>query len=276
MSQEPDDRPEDRPLKTDFYDKQAREISKPGVPLPLIVLGAVVLAGVVFGAYQLFLFIVNFDKNQAIKNVAMTLQKPELFDGIAKVDVKIQNLNPQSISDISFRYNILGPSGDTAASGIAHIPEMVPIGATRRFQHVTLGPLTASTQRIQTELLDLKLGPKPNLTADQFNNFVDTSAMKDDERLKGFTDFVKATPDFSPGYVGLGKAYLDGGEDKNAENAFRQAVKLDDKNADAHYCLGLALLNERQRAEAEKEVGVAYDLAPNDPDIQKTIQDNRN
>jgi tetratricopeptide (TPR) repeat protein len=267
---------EERPLKTDFYDKQAREISKRGVPLPLMVLGAVVLAGILFGGYQLTMYILNFDKIQAIKNVAVTLAKPELFDGVAKVDVSIQNLNPQSISAIAFRYNIIGPTGDTAASGIAHIPEMVPIGATRRFQHVTLGPLTASAARMQTELIDVKLGPKSALTADQFNQFVETAAMKDDDRLKGFTDFVKAAPNFSPGYVGLCKAYLAGGEDKNAENAFRQAVKLDAKNADAHYCLGLALLNLRQRDEAAKEIGIAYDLAPNDPDILKTIQDNRN
>jgi len=39
--------------------------------------------------------------------------------------------------------------------------------------------------------------------------------------------------------------------------------------------LGLALLGKNARATAEKEIGIAYDLAPNDPDIQKTISENR-
>jgi tetratricopeptide (TPR) repeat protein len=190
--------------------------------------------------------------------------------------VIVQNLNPQTISDIAFSYTIIGPSGDTAASGIAHIPELVPIGATRRFQHVSLGPLTANAARMQTDLVDLKLGPKSSLSPDLYNQFIDTASLKDEESLKAYMQFTAKAPDFSPGFVGLGKAYLGAGEDVNAEKAFREAVRLDSKNADAHYCLGLALLNERKRAEAEKEIGVAYDLAPNDPDIQKTIQENRN
>ena len=208
---------EERPLKTDFLDKQAKANSAPGGRLPLMVLGGVALIGIIFGAYQLVMFIMNYDKIQAIKNVAVTLQKPEVFDGIAKVDVIIQNMNPQTISDIAFKYNILGPSGDTASSGVAHIAEMVPAGGSRHFQHVSLGPLTGNSTRMQTELVDLKLGAKPDLTADQFNKFVDTVALKDEEKMNAFTDFVRSAPNFSPGYVGLGKAYLASGEDKNAD-----------------------------------------------------------
>jgi tetratricopeptide (TPR) repeat protein len=259
----------------DFYSRQARENAAPGGKLPKTILLGVLVIGVLFGAYQLTMFIVNFDKNQAIRNVAVNLAKPELFDGVAKVDVTINNMNPQTISDITFKYEIIGPGGDTAASGTAHIPEMVPIGAERRFQHVTLGPLTASAARMKTDLVDLKLGPKANLTAEQYNKFVDAAGMKDEEQVQGFTDFVKSAPDFSAGYVCLGKAYEAAGDDAKAEEAYNHAIKLDPKNADAHYSLGLVYLAQKKRDQAEKEVSTAYDLAPNDPDIQKTIQDNR-
>lgn len=268
---------EEKPIKTNFFENQAKESAAPITKnyTVMILLGLLVI-GIIFGAYQLILYFTNLEKNQAINNVAVQLNKPDLEDGVARVDVAISNLNPVSVDHIVFKYNIKGPDGNSSSAGTVNIAESVPVGASRTFRHVKLGPLEGEAARMQAELVDLKLGPKSKLPPELESRFSEIAAMKEQDAIDGFSDFVKKAPQFAPGFIGLGRAYLASGNDPRAEEAFREAIKVDPKNADAHYCLGLVLLNKKNKPEAEKEVGVAFELAPNDPDIQRTIQENRN
>lgn len=54
---------------------------------------------------------------------------------------------------------------------------------------------------------------------------------------------------------------------KEAENHFREAVKADDKLAEAHYNLGLTLDQTRRHKEAGQEFDLAAKLAPSNPTI---------
>jgi TPR repeat len=264
-------------IKTDFMDRVARESSTPMMqkgPVRLILV--IVAIGIIFGGYSLVMFIMNMDKNAAVNNVAVNLQNPDLQDGIARVDVSISNLNPISVDHVQFKYTISGPDGTAAATGIVDIPESIPTGASRTFRHVKLGPLQGEAARMKAELVDLKMGPKSKLAAGLDSRFSEIlTTTKGPEQVTAFTEFVGQAPNFAPGFIALGRAELNEGDANKAIVDFEKATKLDPKNADAHYALGMALLDKRERAAAEKEIGAAYDLAPNDPDIQKTIQENR-
>ncbi len=263
-------------IKTDFMDRQAREISTPLLQQgPVRIVIAIVTVGILFGGYNLVMFVMNMGKNAAIANVAVNLKDPDLQDGVARVDVNVSNLNPFWVDKIQFKYTISGPDGNAAATGVVGVPDQVPAGASRTFHHVKLGPLEGEAARMKAELVDLNVGPKPGLSAGLDNRFSEIMLLKGPEAIGAFNEFVGQAPKFAPGYIGLGRAYLAEGEDKKAKEAFQKAVEIDSKDADAHYQLGLALLNLKDREAAEKEIGAAYELAPNDPDIQRTISENR-
>ncbi len=276
MQDEEYEQEDQRHIKTDFMDRQAREISTPLLQQgPIRIVLAIVAIGVLFGGYNLVMFVMNMGKNAAIANVAVNLKDPDLQDGVARVDVNVSNLNPFWVDKIQFKYTISGPDGNAAATGVVGVADQVPAGASRTFHHVKLGPLQGEAARMKAELVDLNAGPKPALTAGLDNRFSEIMLLKGPEAIGAFNEFVGQAPKFAPGYIGLGRAYLAEGEDKKAKDAFQKAVEIDPKDADAHYQLGLALLNLKERDAAEKEIGAAYELAPNDPDIQKTISENR-
>jgi tetratricopeptide (TPR) repeat protein len=267
---------EEHHIKTDFMDRQARESATPFMQkFPVRVMMVLLAVGILYGGYNLVMYCMNLEKNQAINNVGVTLQEPDLQDGVARVDVTISNLNAVPVDHIQFKYTINGPDGNAAATGLVAIPELIPTGASRTFRHVKLGPLQGEAARMKAELVDLKVGPKSTLPAGLDSRFTEILTLKPAESIPAFTEFVGQAPNFAPGFIGLGRAYLADGNDSKARDAFEKAVKLDPKSADAHYALGLALLGKNARATAEKEIGIAYDLAPNDPDIQKTISENR-
>lgn len=263
-------------IKTDFMDRQAREMSTPMLQKgPVRIALAIVAIGIIFGAYNLVMFVINMDKNTAINNVAVNLQDPDLQDGIARVDVTVSNLNVFPVDHVKFKYTITAPDGSPAATGDVGIAEEIPAGASRTFHHVKLGPLQGEAARMKAELSDLKMGAKVKLPAGVDTRFSELLTMKGEEQLKGLSEFVAQAPDFAPGFIALGRAYVGEGNSTKAKEEFEHAVKLDPKSADAHYELGLAMLSKAERNAAEKEIGVAYELAPNDPNIQRTIQENR-
>ncbi|CAN5398077.1 hypothetical protein BH10CYA1_BH10CYA1_00120 [soil metagenome] len=267
---------EEQHIKTDFMDRQAREMSTPMLQQgPVRIVIAIVVIGILFGGYNLVMFVMNMGKNAAIGNVAVNLKEPDLQDGVARVDVNVANLNATWVDKIQFKYIISGPDGTVAASGVVGVPDKVPAGATRTFRHVKLGPLQGEAARMKAELVDLNMGPKPSLSAGLDARFSEIMLLKGAEAVGAFNQFVGQAPKFAPGFVGLGRAYMAEGDDAKAKEAFKKAVEIDPKDADAHYELGLALLNQKDRTDAEKEIGAAYELAPNDPDIQKTISENR-
>ena len=71
---------------------------------------------------------------------------------------------------------------------------------------------------------------------------------------------IEANPRFVQAYVKLGDLYLDNEYDKEAAQVFRNAIVVDDHNADAHMGLGEALENQKQYEEAIKEFQAARDI----------------
>lgn len=260
-------------VRTHFFENQAKESSTPVTQkLHVRILLLILLAGIVYGGYQLVTYFMNLDKINAMKNVEVTLEAAEMRDGVAIVDVRIGNLNAAPVSNVSVKYNIMGPSGSTIATGVVPLGEPIPPGDVRTFRHVKLTSFEGESKHLQTEVADLKVGPKPDISSDLEGRYLELTSLKGEEAKQGFEEFVKSAPNFIPGYIFLGRLYMEEENlDKAVEN-FEKAVKLDDKNADAHYNLGVALSKKHDKARAEKELEAAYNLTPNDPDVQRAIQ----
>ncbi|HEY9720089.1 MAG TPA: tetratricopeptide repeat protein [Trichormus sp.] len=279
MSQEPPDSQFEQSdnqynrIKTNFLDKQAEQnAASIFQSLPMQILMGIAAIGLMFVAWKVADFFLNLDKNNAVKNVLLKLEKPILRDGVAIADVRVENFNARSISKLRFRYNILGASGNTVDTGEVTIPDTVPAGDGRTFTNVKLGPLTDNSSRMQAELSDLTLGPKSDLPAAQESRFSDIAALKDDEKVEQFKQFVADNPGFVPGEIELGRAYAATNELDKAVDVLKKAVELEPKNGNTHFHLALAYQRDGHEHHAADELHKALDLLPDDPDVQRTVQ----
>jgi len=77
-----------------------------------------------------------------------------------------------------------------------------------------------------------------------------------------FQAAIRANPNSSQAYGGLGVALTGMGNQKDAEAAFREAIRLDAKNAQAHYYLGLIAAESQRLEDATSELKAAVELKP--------------
>jgi tetratricopeptide (TPR) repeat protein len=260
-------------IKTNFLAHQAQEHSgsiwkKP----PLMVLLSVLVAGAIYGIYQLVVSIMNHDKEVAMRYVEVHLQRPVQKDGQAYLSVEIVNLNPQAIKDTKFKYQISGMDGSTLASDTVTISTAIPAGDTRTFAEVKLAKVAGQASRMHADLVDLQLGPKPAILPENANKFIEAAAMKPVDAINEFTQIVKAQPDFVPAYVRLGQSLLSNNDLDLSIKAFEKAVKLDPEDANAHYHLGVAYFYKADFAAAKKALEEASRLASDDPVISAALK----
>ncbi|MBZ5523602.1 MAG: tetratricopeptide repeat protein [Acidobacteriia bacterium] len=77
-----------------------------------------------------------------------------------------------------------------------------------------------------------------------------------------FKKALKLDPQFVPGYLLLGTAYMQTGEYTEAESAFEKASKVDGMNAIALIGIGAALNNQQRWADAQKPLLRGLELKP--------------
>ncbi len=75
--------------------------------------------------------------------------------------------------------------------------------------------------------------------------------------------------DRAPLYSDLGKLYLQSRKYSDAEVAFRNALKIDNKKVDSHLGLAVALLNQNKKEEALKELDKVIELAPDSQEAEQ-------
>lgn len=269
------DRPssDDGHIKTNFLAHQAGETSVPVTRQPLVVF-LIVLVGIaaLYGLSQLVMYYVNYDKIYAMKYTEVHLQKPVQRDGAAFVSVEIDNFNPQDIKDATFHFEISTAAGSKLASGEAKIDNPIPAGESRTFTNVKLTELKEQAGRMHADLVDVHLGPKPGLSNELVNKFIEACALKPEDAVSSFTEFVKGAPEFGPGYVRLGQALLANKDYDNAIKAFQKAIKLNSEDGNAHYHLGIAYFYKPDKEAAQKEFETAAKLAPDDPVITGALK----
>lgn len=82
------------------------------------------------------------------------------------------------------------------------------------------------------------------------------------ESVKEFKKLLEIDPDYGPGYVLLGTAYLQLQEWPDARNAFEKATKLEPKDPNAFLGMGLALNEEKEFNAALKPLQQSLQLRP--------------
>jgi protein O-mannosyl-transferase len=72
---------------------------------------------------------------------------------------------------------------------------------------------------------------------------------------------IKLTPGYAPYYSALAREYINRGDyGPEAEDAAREAIRLDDKDFSAHYCLAMVYMDKGQLADALDEVNTSLGL----------------
>jgi len=260
-------------IKTDFFAHQAQDMSgSPTQSAPLMVVFVVVGLGVLYGLFQLVVGLINADKMAAMKYVEVHLQKPTEKDGKATVGVQIDNFNPGRIKNITFKCTITDAAGATIGDTKAEIDAAVPAGDSRTFPAVSLGEIKGEPARMHAELVDLKYGPKPSLSPELTNQFIQASADKPADATKEFMDILKASPEFGPAYVGLGRCLAANSNYDQAIKAFEKAIRLDPDDENAHYNLGVVLFLKKQPDAARQQFDAAAKLEPDDPAVVESLQ----
>lgn len=260
-------------IRTNFFDKQAEELSKPAskrgpIQIVLIIIGL----AVAYGLYQLAMYFMNYEELSAMKNIEVSFQKPMQKDGAAIVSAVVDNYNPFVIKDIAVKYTILNRAGKEIAQGKIVIPNSVPAGDSRSFANIKLENVSEDAGRMQAELVDVQLGKKPELSADAQAKFVEAAVMQDKDSLELFKEFVATNGNFAPAYVDLGLAYAANGDFANAMASYKKAIQIDPNDANAYFNLGISNYYKRDFAEARKAFEQAQKLAPDDPAITDAIK----
>jgi len=260
-------------ITTDFFVHQAEEISAPVTKsAPVRIIMAVVIAAVLYGLFQVAMFFINYDKNTAMKNVEVRLQKPVVRNGEAFLTVDIYNYNPAPIRDTTFSYQIVSTTGAEIAGGKLTVDGVIPAGDSRTFAELKLGTVQGQPGRMRAELADVNYGPKPNLTAGQSMKFSEAAGMKDKDAVEAFKELVQVAPTFGPAYVGLGLALAANNEFDLAVKAYEKALKIDADDANAHYNLGVALFYKGDKEGARKQFEEAAKLEPTDPSPPRSLK----
>lgn len=264
--------PAEQKIKTNFFAHQAEEASTPITKqAPVMIVLVVVGLGVLYLIYSGVIMFINHDRDTAMKNVEVRFQKPTQKDGVAYVSVEVSNLNPTPVKELAVTYHIKGPAGEEVSTGQLMIPGTVPPGDSRTFTDLKIGELNTQAGRLQAELSNLKVGPKPTMNGDMYVKFVEASAMKDIDALDAYKEFVKAVPEYAPGYIGLGQALAANNDFDSAIKAYQKALRIDPDDANAHYNLGVALFYKADREGARKEFEAAKALEPDDPAVARGL-----
>jgi Flp pilus assembly protein TadD len=83
-----------------------------------------------------------------------------------------------------------------------------------------------------------------------------------DEAVVEFRAAIRLAPAYVPAYVNLADAYAQQGNEAAAEQALRDGIGRDSRNADLLHALGLSLARSRRTAEAVDALAQAAALAP--------------
>jgi tetratricopeptide (TPR) repeat protein len=260
-------------IRTNFFDKQAAELSTPAskrgpIQVVLIIIGL----AVAYGLYQLAMYFINYEELSAMKNIEVSFQKPMQKEGSAVVSAQVDNYNPFQVKDIAIKYTILNKTGKEIAQGKIVIPNSVPAGDSRSFANIKLENVGEDAGRMQAELIDVQLGKKPDISAEAQARFVEAAAMQDKEALQYFKDFIASNANFAPAYVELGLSYAANGEFDNAMASYKKAIQIDPSDANAYFNLGIANYYKRNFTEARTAFEQAQKLAPDDPAITDAIK----
>jgi hypothetical protein len=147
------------PLKTNFLENQARDISTPAYKrFPFVLLLVIFVCGAIVGIWQLAVFCMAYPKLSAAKNVSLQLQHPKMESGKAFVDMEVNNGNDQPLKNIAVKFNISGADGSVVNEGQLSVDCDVPASGKKVIEHLSLGALSQPAAKMHAEVSEATLG----------------------------------------------------------------------------------------------------------------------
>jgi hypothetical protein len=147
------------PLKSNFLENQARDISTPAYKkFPVVLLSVIFVVGVIVGIWQLALFVMAYPKLAAAKNISLQLQHPKMEAGTAFVDMEVTNGNDQPIKNMTVKYTISGATSEAVSEGQISVPCDIPARGKKVVEHVNLGALAQPASKMHAEVSEAVVG----------------------------------------------------------------------------------------------------------------------
>jgi len=146
------------PLKTNFLENQARDISTPAYKkFPVVLLLVIFVVGAIVGIWQLALFCMAYPKLSAAKNVSLQLQHPKMEAGNAFVDMEVNNGNDLPLKNMNVKFNISGADGAVVREGQLSVDCDVPASGKKVLEHLNLGSLSQPAAKMHAEVAEATL-----------------------------------------------------------------------------------------------------------------------
>lgn len=258
-------------LKTNFFVKQASAGSSPlskAKGLMMTVFMLLMLGGVGYGGYIMFTFYMNADNMNARQNIAVNFERARMKDGQPQVNIEVTNKNPYLVRNLLVFYEIRDRSDNLLKEGKLTLSGSVPAGDRRTFPDVVLGKIEGEPGKLKARVETLQLGPKRYKLKEKYaNKFMDAAAMKDKDALYEYEELTQDMDDFVPAFIGYGRALAARSKFDEALKQYQKALELDPDSANAHYYSAVALFYKNDQTNAKKEIDLAANLAPDDPEI---------
>jgi Tfp pilus assembly protein PilF len=166
---------------------------------------------------------------------AVTVRYPGYQETFQIVDL---TLSPRGYANIEMRRDTSRDMPNTPPSGAGNFVSAHPPGSPEAQEALAKGQ----------ELLIEKHDPKASI-----------------EPLK---KLVKLDPQYGPGYVLLGTAYMQSSAWKDAESTFEQATRLEPNNPAAFLGMGASLNEQRDYVKAKDPLRHSLELKPDSPEAQ--------
>lgn len=264
-----DTRPQNGELKTSFFVNQAKSGHSSALKSGFLRLTILVLTiGTIYGIYILVNYVLDYDNIAACRNVDIVFEKPQLDkNGNGSINVVVTNLNPAPIQKLIVSYRIADNHDTTLSESVLKLPGSIPAGDRRTFSDISLGTIKGIPAKLSPKLSSLIYGPKPKIKDKYVDRFMKAAAMNDKDALYEYEDLVQDVESFAPAYVGLGRALAARGKFDDAISQYKKAAELDPNNANAHYYAAVALFYKNDHGAAKKEIELAQQMAPEDPEI---------
>ena len=209
-------------------------------------------------------------------NMAIGYSKMRMWDDAIPLYEESINLNPYFAMNRYFLANVYNDRfqpGD-AQKALERYDEVLKVAPNYVMIHYQRG-VVYQKMGAYREALDefgqaLKLDPVYSQT--YFRVGLIYIELKElDKALFYFQESAKLEPNMPDIYINIANVYFLQNQLSEAETNYRKALDLDNNNLNGHRNLAMLYLRTNRKSEALREFKAARELAPNDPDINKTI-----
>lgn len=179
-------------------------------------------------------------------------------------------MNAYPITYPVFKYDISSATGNQLISGKLKIDGSVPTADERTFHHINLGKIEGDPAKLHSDSVNVTTSPPKTLPAGFNLKFA--TAQHSEDPLAALIKLKELAPSYAPLAVAIGIEQESKSDWDGALKSYKEAITLDSDLANAHYHLGLLMLQNKMKVKGTKELELAKQLSPNDPNINSALE----